>query len=148
MGWLNKKKRMKVLKKFGVVAYYICDHCKKPIVNEFPVYDPKKGFYVIDLGSSMSSHFVKEPKVTYHSEYCNDKRLGNKIRRVPKLSKKQQRITDAVLEKISSKKIGWKKEVLFKKFPKFPERRIIRALKYLKLTHKIRKRKGAYVLYA
>lgn len=148
MGWLNKKQRRKVLKTFGVVAYYMCDYCKKPIkMGESPVYNPRKGFHILDLGSQVSSYFVREPKVTYHSNDCNDRALGKKIRRVPKLSRKQRRIVDKVYTTICIKHyVGyWTKKRLFKRLHKYPQRRILRALKYLKLARQIYRTKRGYV---
>ena len=147
MGWLNKKERRKVLKKFGVVAYYLCNGCKKPITDQAPVQDPRKGFHIIDVGSAMSSHFIKEPKVTYHSGYCNDKSLGKKVRRVPQLSERQQHVANEILAMLRTKrkKKGYWTIDRLRLTTKFSRKRIVRAIKYLKMLRRIKKKKGAYV---
>jgi hypothetical protein len=148
MGWLNPVERKAVKKKYKVRAYYICDHCKLPILDA-PLVDPKGGYHPWPKRMAREARTLmsRDPKITYHTKPCGIE-LFSKSGRKQKLYEDVTKAADRILIRLKKRKSKgyWTKERLQKHYKDTFDKKIFKkAMSLLRKEKKIRKRKGGYV---
>jgi hypothetical protein len=145
MGWLDRKHRRRVRKKFHVRALYMCDVCDKPIPSgELICIDPRKGYHRRPEGVSV--YVSKEPKWCCHYA-CSPVR--HKQRKIQAKKKLFVEAMTQVLHMIKRKpKRGyWTKDKCCRKLEKIFNRHLVeRAIKQLRKENRLKKREGGYLV--
>jgi hypothetical protein len=151
MGWLDRKQRRRVRKKFRIRSFYFCDAGNHPIpVGGLIVIDPQKGYFPWphNMLPGVKQLTAREPK------WCSCYECDRKRRETLKHKKgHKQRVfletMDHVFEMIKHKpKRGyWTIEKVCSKLrKKYDSRSVIRAVKQLRKQGELKKREGCYLV--
>ena len=150
MGWLDRKHRRKVRKKFHVRVFYFCDAGNHPIpVGGLIVIDPRKGYFHWPPGTPDGFKCLSSREPKWCSCYPCDQERRNAIRHSKdhKL-RKFLKVKNRVMEMIEAKpKRGyWTKEKCCRKLENECERRLVlRAIRVLRKEHRLKKRDDGYL---
>jgi len=154
MGWLDRKERRRVRKKYKIRALYRCDVCNRPIpIGGLIVIDPRKGYFPRErsippgLRDTFNDYKSREPKWTSCYDCDKQRREAHRHKKDHKL-KQFLRVQNRVMEMIEKKpKRGyWTKEKCCHKLDgKCDRRLILRAIQTLRKQHRLKKRDGGYL---
>jgi len=150
VGWLDRKQRRRVRKKYHVRTQYFCDMGDHPIpVGELLVIDPKKGYFPwsSSVPQAVRGLTARQPK--WCACYTCHKKERDRIREEKEKKRMLRYAVRRVIEVIDHKprRGYWTKDKCVSKLSgEFPGEVVLQAIRKLRKRGSLKTRDGAYLL--